>query len=215
MQRGVFISLEGGEGVGKTTVLDALKAAAQFSSHDFVFTREPGGSARAENLRKILLEGTNSDFMSVETEALIISAARSDHIDNLIMPALDDGKVVICDRYTDSTRAYQGNKIQDCLLDCLASLSTRNLEPDLTILLDADPEILLARRKERGEANDRFEARGLEFHKSVRDAFLEISRKYPERVEVINAAQDPLSVQNEVFALLSRRFQIQFHLHAD
>ena len=206
MTVGRFLTLEGGEGVGKTTLLEGLRTHFSDSKITVIFTREPGGSPRAELLRTVLLSETNAPQqpMSVATEALIISAARSDHVDNTIMPALDRGDWVICDRFTDSTLAYQGGAVSAEYLNALNHIATKGLRPDLTILLDGDPAVLHARRVARGAASDRFEARELDFHKTVRDRFLEIARLHPDRVVVVNAIQPPEQVLLDVVQCMER-----------
>lgn len=209
MMRGCFVTFEGGEGVGKTTLINALKAKAEAVPREFVFTREPGGSRRAEALREVLLGHSDAnDPMSAETEALIICAARSDHVDATIRPALSRGAVVMCDRFSDSTRAYQGQRADASLIEASILLATKGLEPDLTILLDGDPEKLLQRRADRAGPNDRFELKDLSFHRDVRQAFLKTAETFQHRFEVLNAEEDTKTIQKKTVDILNRRFDL-------
>jgi dTMP kinase len=209
-ERGFFLTLEGGEGVGKTTLMRSLQTLAADSHVDAVFTREPGGSPRAEALRKVLLSLDAEDQpMSPETEALIICAARSDHVRTLIRPALARGTLVVCDRFSDSTRAYQRDAFPQAQLEALIDFATAGLEPDLTILLDGNPDQLLERRKQRSAETDRFEARDLCFHQGVRDAFLKIAGSNPHRFCIIDAAGSPEQVLRDVLDALEQKSGIR------
>ncbi len=211
MGNGKFISIEGGEGVGKTTLINALKSLAERDDREILFTREPGGTPRAEELRNILLNtNASEDAMSVATEALVINAARSDHVDNFIRPALKRGALVVCDRYADSTRAYQGGKLDDALLESVIRLATGGLEPDLTILLDGDPAVLVSRRVARGDVSDRFEQRDIEFHNGVREAFLKTQERFPERIQIVDATDTQENVLTSVLSLMQERLGFTF-----
>ena len=199
---GRFITLEGGEGVGKSTLLKNLKEHFADQSETVRFTREPGGSPRAEKLRNLLLETDDAGGeMTPVTEALLICTARSDHIANTIRPALNAGCIVICDRFSDSTLAYQGGKLPMSELRVLTRFASEELEPDLTLLLDADPESLLSRRQER-DISDRFENRDMNFHTGVRTRFLELARAEPQRIRVLDALLPPEEILKRAVSLI-------------
>ena len=192
MTQNLFISFEGGEGVGKTTLLMGLASRLEGRGADVICTREPGGTPIAEALRNVLLDPTfNEEDASPTTEALILAAARRNHVEQKIEPALKHGSWVLCDRYIDSTRAYQGSRINALDLRKIEALATGGLLPDLTILLDAEPSDLLERRQQRGQTTDRFERRSLDYHRTVRKRFLDIAAAEPRRIVVLNALQTP------------------------
>ncbi|MCA0405697.1 MAG: dTMP kinase [Proteobacteria bacterium] len=194
--RGIFITFEGGEGGGKSTQVRRLAEELTVAGRDVVITREPGGTPYAEAIRKVLLSPESPG--DALTEALLFAAARRDHVRALIEPALAAGKVVLCDRFTDSTRAYQGGRLPDATIEGIISLATAGLTPDLTLLLDISPEKGLARAKARSSATDAFEREGLKFHKEVRERFLELSEKEPLRFAVIDAAATEDAVAQEI-----------------
>lgn len=189
MTRGRFITLEGGEGTGKSTLGRGLADALRAKGHDVVMTREPGGAPGADAIRKLLVEGDAGRWSAME-EALLFAAARLNHLTHTIRPALERGDVVICDRYFDSTRAYQywGRKLDPSILDELNGQISANY-PDLTLILDIDPAIGLARSRGAHVGEDRFEKMDIEFHRRVRQGFLEIAAIEPERCKVIDASQ--------------------------
>ena len=187
MERGVFIVFEGGEGAGKSTQSNLLERWVSERGRAVTRTREPGGTPAAEAIREVLLDVANTG-LDDRAEALLFAAARGDHAMRVIRPALDRGDVVVCDRYLDSSVAYQGAG-RDLGLDAVRDLSlwaTRDLIPDLTIVLDVDPAIGLARV----ERPDRLEAEPLEWHARVRQAFLDLAAREPERYLVVDAAAD-------------------------
>lgn len=187
MTQGFFISFEGGEGAGKSTQIRRLAERLQAAGHDVVVTREPGGSAGAEAIRELLVNGAADRWSSV-TETLLMYAARRDHVERVIRPALSRGAIVLCDRFADSTRAYQGAG-GDAPASLIASLEGQVLGgtvPDLTLILDLPAEIGLQRAEARGGAA-RFESKGLAFHERLRAGYLEIARREPERCVVIEA----------------------------
>jgi dTMP kinase len=196
MSRGKFITLEGGEGVGKTTNLAFIKD--YLSSHDIsvVVTREPGGTALAEEIRNLLLD-KNSEAMSENAELLLMFAARAQHIQHVIDPALAQGKWVLCDRFTDATYAYQGGgrNMRMSAIEWLENLVQGALRPDLTLLLDAPIEIGIERARERGDF-DRFEAEKLSFFEQVRQAYLVRAELHPERIKLIKANRPLADVQS-------------------
>jgi dTMP kinase len=189
---GLFITLEGGEGAGKSTLARALAASLSDTGRAITVTREPGGSPRAEALRDAILSGAAKPY-GPGAEALLFYAAREDHLKARIRPALDRGDIVLCDRFSDSTRAYQGaaGRTPAALLHALERLVVGADKPDLTLMLDLPPEEGLKRAASRmaaGDAKDRFEAEQIGFHRRLRRAFLDVSASEPERCVVIDAA---------------------------
>lgn len=202
-----FITIEGGEGAGKSTLISSLEKKLRECGEVVCVTREPGGTPLAEDLRAVLLNGSERHGdLSADTEALILSAARRDHVDQLIWPELEKNHWVICDRFTDSTRAYQGASLSVDTLNSLEIIATGGLKPGLTLLLDASPEDLMNRRRQRGETTDRFEARGLDFHVAVRKAFLSVAEQFPERIAVLDALQSPEQLAENAWAVIESRF---------
>lgn len=205
---GLFVTLEGGEGTGKSTLARALGGRLEALGREVVLTREPGGSPRAERLREIILSGAAKDTGPFG-EALLFSAARIDHIDKVIRPALKRGAAVISDRFADSTRAYQGTlgRMDRGLLRGLERVTLSGVAPDLTIVLDLPPETGLARataRRGTGQA-DRFEAENVSFHRRLRQAFLDIAAAEPQRCIVIDASLPPDEVAALAWAALETR----------
>ena len=186
---GLFISFEGIDGSGKSTQARLLADALRAAGHDVVLTREPGGSTGAEEIRALVLEGDPARW-SAETEILLFTAARRDHLEKTIRPALAAGKVVVCDRFADSTRVFQGVTRGDlqAKVDRLHA-EMIGLEPDLTLLFDMDPAVGLARAKGRQTAEERFEDFGAEFQVKCRAAFLDLAARFP-RFVVIDAGRD-------------------------
>ncbi|MEM9667754.1 MAG: dTMP kinase [Pseudomonadota bacterium] len=202
--QGRFITLEGGEGSGKSTLIKALADRAKEHDISTVITREPGGTPLAEAVRSVALNPPEETEISPLTEALLMNAARVDHLEKLIRPALESGQWVLCDRFADSTLAYQSVS-GEVAMATLLSLEAAVLEwsrPDLTLILDADPEILLKRRASRAEGDDSFEARPLAFHRSVRETFLQIAKRNPERCTVLDAEQAPGRLLEEAWATI-------------
>lgn len=186
---GLFVTIEGGEGAGKSTAVTALRAALEQAGREVVVTREPGGAPGAEQIRALLVAGEATRWGTI-SELCLFLAARRDHLDRTILPALARGAVVLCDRFHDSTVAYQGHG-RGLPLETIARISEPVLAgatPDLTLLLDLDPRVGLARR--RGEATDaaRFEGFDLAFHQRVRDGFLSLAAAEPRRFRVIDAS---------------------------
>lgn len=207
--RGSFITLEGGEGAGKSTQLKVIVAKLRALQIDALATREPGGSPGAETLREILLSGTLK-HLGPKAEAILFSAARIDHIDALIEPALTKGTWVVCDRFLDSTRAYQGSlgKLEPRFLTALERVTLGDILPDLTLILDLPAEIGLARAKTRrgtGVVPDRFEQEDLGFHRALRAAFLAIAKREPKRCVVIDASRTPEEVSEAIWSAISDR----------
>jgi dTMP kinase len=187
VSQGVFISFEGGEGAGKSTQIRRLADRLSAGGRDVVVTREPGGSPGAEAIRDLLVNGS-ADRWSPVTESLLMYAARRDHIERVIRPGLARGAIVLCDRYADSTRVYQGAG-GDAPAGLIAALEEHVLDgtiPVLTLILDLPAQVGLQRAETRGGAA-RFESKGLAFHERLRAGYLEIARREPERCVVINA----------------------------
>ena len=208
MSRGKFISIEGVEGAGKSTNIEAIKQYLVGKEIDFVVTREPGGTVLAEKIRRLLLH-VSDDAPAELTELLLIFAARAQHIEKVIQPALENGRSVICDRFTDATYAYQGGGrgLKTSVIAELESMVQGELRPDLTIILDLDPEAGLVRAKERGEL-DRFETEKDEFFEKVRSAYLDIATSNPDRCFVINAGQSIEQVRADIINLLDKRLLV-------
>ena len=185
-----FITLEGVDGSGKSTQAKLLKEALEAEGHSVLLTREPGGSPGAEEIRSLVLEG-EPDRWSAETEILLFTAARRDHLERTILPALGAGTIVICDRFVDSTRVYQGLTRGDLrdVVDKLHALMIGR-EADLTLLFDMDPKLGLARAKARQTSEERFEDMGLEMQLAMRQGFLALAKGAPERFAVIDAGRD-------------------------
>jgi len=206
--RGFFISFEGGEGAGKSTQIRRLAERLQAAGHDIVVTREPGGSPGAEAIRELLVNGA-PDRWSPVTETLLMYAARRDHVERVIRPALAEGKVVLCDRFADSTRAYQGAG-GDAPASLIASLEEHVLSgtvPVLTLILDLPAQVGLQRAEARGGAA-RFESKGLEFHERLRAGYLEIARKEPERCVVIDADASLDAVTAAIADAVAQRLEL-------
>ena len=208
--RGRFITFEGGEGAGKSTQIERLRGRVEALGHRVRVTREPGGSEKAERIREIILSGWAKPY-GPAAEALLFYAARLDHLECVIRPALDQGIHVFCDRFADSTRAYQGaaGQVDRTLLSTLDRVIVDDTQPDLTLILDLPAEIGLARaRHRRGEstaAADRFEAEDLPFHTRLREAFREIARDNPGRCVMIDATPAAEDVERAVWAALRTR----------
>jgi dTMP kinase len=202
MKRPLFITFEGGEGSGKSTQARLLVEALQRKGVSVLATREPGGTPLAEKLRSLVVEAGDEAWLP-ESELLLFLAARFEHVQRVILPALQSGVTVVCDRFMDSTRAYQGmaKGLGTALIDPLHRLLFGNLTPDLTFLLDIDPEQGLTRAASRRGTETRFEALGLEFHTTLREAFLSFAHAEPERIHVINAARDTTQIHEEIVAL--------------
>lgn len=200
---GKFVTFEGGEGVGKTTQIHCAKIYLEDQGLEVVLTREPGGTYGAEAIRELLLSGTQ-DRWSGMTELLLMYAARLDHVEKFIKPALSRGVWVLCDRFSDSSTAYQGyarglgvERVRE-----LHKLALDGFMPDLTLVLDLDPILAHKRVETRAEELTRFDTESLEFHKSIRKAFLEIAKNDPKRVKVIDAAQDRERIAKDIEACL-------------
>ncbi|TCP62356.1 thymidylate kinase [Rhodovulum bhavnagarense] len=197
-----FITFEGIDGSGKSTQARRLADSLRRAGHDVVLTREPGGSPGAEDIRRLVLEG-DPDRWSAETELLLFTAARRDHLEKTIQPALAADKIVICDRFADSTRVYQGitrGRLR-AKVDQLHSLMI-GCEPDLTVILDMDPAIGLARAKGRGGTEERFEDFGEDMQVRMRAGFLALVDEFPQRCRVVDAMRPPDTIAADIAALI-------------
>ena len=209
MTQGRFITFEGGEGAGKSTQLKRLAARLQADGREVVATREPGGSPGAEGIRELVLKG-NADRWSPVTETLLMYAARRDHVERVIRPAVGRGAWVVCDRFADSTRAYQG-AAGGTDPGLIAALETHILEatrPDLTLIFDLPVEVGLERAHTRAGSEMRFESKGQAFHERLRAGFLAVAKAEPERCAVIDAMGDLDTVEARVWAAVGERLAI-------
>lgn len=214
-QRGRFITLEGGEGAGKSTQARRLAEVLRARGIEAVLTREPGGSPGAEILRHVLLSGGAEPF-GPETETMLFAAARRDHLKVTILPALERGAWVICDRFADSTRVYQGvaGKVAPDFILALEYVTVGQDRPDLTLILDLPAKVGLARVASRGGATDRFEQEGIAFHNKLRQGFRALARSEPDRCKLIDASQDTEAVAAEIEAVVSGHFGFSARLVA-
>jgi len=205
MAGGLFITFEGIDGSGKSTQARRLHDALAGQGREVVLTREPGGSPGAEEIRQLLLTGDH-DRWSAETELLLFTAARRDHLEKTIRPALAAGQIVISDRFADSTRVYQGATRGDLRgrVDKLHDLMIGQ-DPDLTFIIDMDPETALRRGLARGSGEDRFEEMGVGFQETLRHGFLALAHNAPDRCVVIDGNRDPAQVTTEVMAHVTAR----------
>ena len=199
---GKFISFEGIDGCGKSTQAKILSTNLTDCGNKVLLTREPGGSEGAEEIRNLLLKG-NPDRWSAETELLLFTAARRDHLERTILPALESGTTVICDRFSDSTRVYQGVTRGD-LRDLVDKLDDAMIprQPDITILIDLDPNIGLTRALERSNTEARFEDFGLEMQIKLREGFLSLANEFPKRIMVIDGNRSEVEVAQTIIKLL-------------
>jgi dTMP kinase len=207
--RGRFISFEGGEGSGKSTQIKTLAERLDAAKLRAIVTREPGGSPGAEIIRHLLLSGMGK-LLGPDAETLLFAAARDDHVRTVIKPALNQGVWVLCDRFSDSTRAYQGSlgKVAPEILNALERVTIGDLKPDLTIILDVPVEVGMQRAAARRGtgAPDRFEAEDIKFHQDLREAYQQIAAAEPQRCVLIDANANAATVAASVWAALRDRF---------
>jgi dTMP kinase len=206
MSRGLFLTLEGIEGAGKSTVAALTGAWLERAGHHVCVTREPGGTPLAERLRQIVLE-KGEEALAAVTETLVMFAARAQHLQERIRPALERGEWVVCDRFTDATRAYQGSGrgVDRALIETLAQAVHGELAPDCTLLLDLPVPLGLARARARSGAHrDRFEAETVGFFERVRAGYLELARTEPQRFRVIDASRPLAEIESRVAAILAQ-----------
>ena len=203
-----FISFEGGEGSGKTTIIEMLAKELINLGYDLVKTREPGGSKIAEEIRTIILNNENTN-MDYKTEALLFAASRRQHLKEVIIPALEEEKIVICDRFVDSSLAYQGYArglgIEEIYE--INKYAIGNVFPDLTLYIDVDPNVGLSRAKGRDRKVDRLDLEKLSFHELVREGYLEVAKRYPERVKIINGNRDIKEIYNDIKAEVMKNYK--------
>jgi dTMP kinase len=207
-RRGRLITFEGGEGAGKSTQIERLAAALRGAGIDPLVTREPGGTPGAEQIRTLLLEGAPDRWLPL-TEVLLLLAARHDHVVRRIAPALTAGRWVVCDRFIDSTRVYQGiaGAVDQAVIDRLHRAVLGELRPDLTVILDLPAALGLGRRRE-ASGQHRYEQMTIAFHERVREGFLATARAEPERCTVIDASRGVETVASEVRGLVAHRFAL-------
>lgn len=200
-QKELFITFEGADGCGKTTQIDLLNKYLKSKNIQTLLTREPGAAGLGEKIREILLNYDGE--VSPQCESFLFLADRAQHVNCIIKPALDEGKIVLCDRHTDSTVAYQGyGRMLDIdRINLLNNIATGGLKPDLTIVFDIDVETSMQRV---GKNKDRMESAGIEFFKRVRNGFLEIAKKEPDRVKVINSSDTIENIHKQVVELIEK-----------
>lgn len=205
--RGKFITLEGGEGAGKTTQAERLAASLERNGYETLQTREPGGTFGAEAIRDLVLSGAHERWSGM-TELLLMYAARVDHVEKLIAPALERGVWVICDRFSDSTLAYQGyaRGVDMAPVHAVHNAVMGDFAPDMTILFDIDPILSQKRVETRGEELSRFDSESLEFHKTIRTAFLEIAKREPGRIKTVDAAAPRDEIATNILRLVVDHF---------
>ncbi len=208
MAKGKFITIEGGEGTGKTTQIKLLEIFLKKKKIKFITTREPGGSKGAEKIRKLILKSNQNDW-SPMTEALLHISARSDHLEKKIKPNLKKGIWVICDRFRDSTMAYQGygNGLKLDVLEMLQESIFDKLNADLTIILDTLPNISLSRARKRKNGNQKYENMGINFHKKVRKGFIEIEKKNKKRCKLLSANDDRREINKKIIKIIEKQFK--------
>ena len=201
MKKGLFITFEGIDGCGKTTQIELLKNSLEKQGENVLLTREPGAKGLGEKLREILLNYEGD--VSSNCESFLFLADRAQHIDTIIKPAIDKGVIVICDRHTDSTVAYQGygRGLDLKQIHYLNNIATNGIKPDLTFILDIDVETSLERI---GKARDRMESAGIDFFNRVRNGYLEIAQKEPDRVKIINASDTIENIHKKVVELAEK-----------
>jgi len=214
-KKGIFITLEGGDGTGKSTQIKLLAEALKTAGTDVITTREPGGTDQAERIRNLLLQRDSGHFDPL-TEAMLMFSARREHLVNKIWPALEQGQWVISDRFADSTRAFQGYGmgLDQRAIEALYKIVAGDFQPDLTFIFDIDPEVGLSRsmkhmsvtKNATESTEDRYERMGLAFHNRLREGFLSIARDNPKRCVVINAAQDITAVHKQVVGVIANRY---------
>ena len=204
-EKGFFISFEGIDGSGKSTQIQRLGKYLETLGFDVIITREPGGSVGGEQIRNLLLQGA-VDRWSPETEILLFTASRRDHLERIILPALDNGKIVICDRFTDSTRMYQGMR-GPSLRNLVELLNEKVIkcDPDLTIIIDINPETGLTRAKSRKTVEERFEDFGVDLQVKMRQGFIELSKEFSNRIKVVNGQQSVDELAHDICTLVKAR----------
>lgn len=208
LDKGIFITFEGADGAGKSTQLKKAAKWLKELGYEVVCTREPGGTANAEKLREVVLDPTL--VIGDRTETLLYLASRAEHVRELIKPSLEAGKIVLCDRFSDSTYVYQGivRGLGIENIKMLNDFATGGIEPEFTIVLDGDPFKLANRRTKRGEI-DRLELEGLDFQVKVRKGFLELEAKNPNRLKLVNALACEEEVFNRIKEIISKKLEFK------
>lgn len=202
---GRFITLEGGEGAGKSTLAQNLKKNFEKISQQVMLTREPGGTPKGEEMRKVLLGGA-ANKLGPMGEAVLFASARDEHLNQIIRPALSQGHIVICDRFSDSTRAYQGyvGGVERAVIERLDYVVVGDTQPDVTFIIDVPAEKGLSRVKSRAGQMDRFESEALSFHRKLRAAYFDIAHRFPERCIILDGEQSPETVLDKAWAALAQ-----------
>ncbi|KAA1178536.1 dTMP kinase [Rhizobium tropici] len=206
---GLFVSFEGGEGAGKSTQIRRLAERLRERGHEVLVTREPGGSPGAEAVRHVLLSGA-AEMFGTRMEAILFAAARNDHVEEVIRPALSRGTIVLCDRFMDSSRVYQGvtGNLEPDYIEALQRVAVNGVVPDCTLILDIPAEKGLERARKRASAvtaPDRFEKEEMQTHEKRREAFLDIAAREPERCHVIDAQQSEDDIAAEIAGIVDKR----------
>ncbi len=215
--KGTFITFEGGEGSGKSTQVKLLAENLKKTGHEVVVTREPGGTVEAEKIRELLVNRDGGNWSEI-AECLLFFAARTMHVRDLIKPSIDEGKIVLCDRFTDSTRAYQsfGHGFPLEIVDAIGKLAIDDFEPDLTLILDINPEIGISRSNKRnaeqpvsvsGQVEDRFERLDISFHERLRNGYLQIAKENLHRCVVLDAGMEIDKLAKNIWATVTKRIK--------
>jgi len=211
---GIFLSVEGGEGVGKSLFCKKLVEVLGARVGEIISTREPGGTGVAKAIREIFLNPIDDEVITPVAEMLLVSAARSQHVEHLIRPALDRGCWVVCDRFYDSTRVYQGRVVaqNNQILESVIGLSVAGVHPDITFLLDCDTEVVMERLRGRSQNDDpdRFDSAGESFHSMLRASFLEVAKTNRERFSVLDATRGADNIVEQAVTTLVDRGLISF-----
>ena len=200
-----FITFEGGEGSGKSTQIKILKKRLSKNKKKIILTREPGGTKEAERIRELLVRGKSTKW-SGTTEVLLMSTARKDHVDKVILPNLKKGNWVLCDRFIDSTLAYQGygRNVGEVLIKQLNKSLINNLKPNLTFLFDIDPKIGLRRSKKRINNELRYENMPLTYHRKIRNAYIDIAKKNKKRIKIIDGSLDKNTISEIIWSIIQK-----------
>ena len=211
---GKFISIEGGEGVGKSSFLLNLESSLKQAGHKTMTTREPGGTKIAQKIRTLFMSPPEDEVLEVVSELFLVSAARCQHVSSRILPGLKSDNWVLCDRFHDSTRVYQGigGSLPEGQIESIIALSTGGLDPDLTFILDCDVKTALSRIDKRNannetqESGNRYDEASYQFHQTLRSGFLRLKKTFPDRIVVLDASQAPEAVLDDAVRHINNRF---------
>ncbi len=208
MKMARFLTVEGGEGVGKSSFIELLSHRLRDKGMAFTLTREPGGTRIADEIRSVFSKGDDIEEFTPEGEFLLVSAARAQHVFHKIRPELEKGRWIICDRFADSSRVYQGilKGVETDFLESVIQKSTYGLTPDLTFLLDCDVTVSQARVAGRGLVESRYDLASLEVHERLRQGYLQVSRMFPHRIQVLDASGPREEIVNQAISLIEERF---------